>query len=93
MKKKVLIALFVVLALTATASLVWAGGIDDPEGFPLYVIIEVTWNGDPDTTGSWTVWGPRWNPVVGPGGTVLASCEQGDPTCLDMSYYSTFAAH
>ncbi|MBI2872351.1 MAG: hypothetical protein HYY00_04085 [Chloroflexi bacterium] len=64
------------------------GGIDDPKGDPLYVIIEVTWDGDPSHAGSWTVWGPRWAPVVGTG-TILASCPGGgDPsTCLDMSGY------
>jgi len=61
------------------------GGINDPPGNPLYVIIEVTWDGTGQ--GDWTVWGPKWDPVVGTG-TVLASCTD----CLDMSNY-TFTFH
>lgn len=63
-----------------------AGGIDDPSGVPLYVIIEVTWDGsslDADDdhstdSSSWTVWGPRYSPQVG--GTSLSTCSD----CLDF---------
>ncbi len=83
MKKRILIALVVVLALAATASLVWAGGIDDPPGIPLYVIIEVEWDGV-SANGDWTVWGPEWDPVVD--GTLLTGCTD----CLEMNYEFTF---
>ena len=66
------------------------GGIDDPGGVPLYVIIEVTWDGssaDANADGwtdstTWEVWGPRYSPAVG--GTSLTSCSD----CLDFSAYS-----
>jgi len=57
------------------------GGINNPPGNPLYVIIEVTWDGV-SSSGNWTVWGPKWAPVVGTG-TVLSSCTN----CLDMTNY------
>lgn len=84
MKKRVLVALFVVLALILTASLVWAGGINDPKGFPLYVIIEVEWDGSSDS-GDWTVWGPKWDPEVETGDH-LTGCTD----CLEMNYTFTF---
>ncbi|NIN63784.1 MAG: hypothetical protein GTO63_03530 [Anaerolineae bacterium] len=86
MKKRALFVLACMLALAAP-SVMWASGVDDPAGFPLYVIIEVTWDGDMGKDGSWTVWGPRWDPEVGTG-TILGHCPMGTPgTCLDMSYY------
>lgn len=103
MKKKFLSVLFV-LVLVLSFSLVTAvpvaaargggGGINDPLGNPLYVIIEVTWDGDftdadqdgyQDST-TWTVWGPEWAPVVG--GTILAQATD----CFDMGVY-TFTFH
>lgn len=87
-KRIVLVTLVMLLGLAVSVSLAFAGGIDDTEGVPLYVIIEVTWNGDPEAAGSWTVWGPLWDPVVDTG-DVLASCSGGGApeTCLDMSSY------
>ena len=52
-------------------------------GVPLYVIIEVNWDGTGN--GDWTVWGPLWEPAVGTG-TVLASCTN----CLAASYNFVF---
>lgn len=52
-------------------------------GVPLYVIIEVAWDGV-SSQGSWMVWGPKWNPVVG---TVLLT---GCTNCLAMNYTFTF---
>lgn len=52
-------------------------------GVPLYVIIEVNWDGTGN--GDWTVWGPRWEPAVGTG-TVLTSCTD----CLAASYDFVF---
>lgn len=74
----VLAGLLMVLGGTALAA---RGGraIDTP-GVPLYVIIEVTWDGHSDY-GNWKVWGPKWDPEVG--GTELASCLN----CLDMTNY------
>jgi len=96
----ILFALVLVLSFSlATAVPVAAArggeaGINDPPGNPLFVIIEVTWDGnwtDADSDGfqdstTWTVWGPAWTPVVG--GTVLAQ----DADCFDMSVY-TFTFH
>jgi hypothetical protein len=91
MKKLIAIAMAVALLLALTGGPAVAagggGGINNPPGNPLYVIIEVTWDGDPDNGGAWTVWGPKWAPVVGTG-TVLTSCTD----CLDMSGY-TFTFH
>lgn len=81
---KKLIILAAVAALSAGAiSLATAKGINNPTGVPLYVIIEVGWDGV-SPKGSWTVWGPKWDPVVG--GTPLTSCED----CLEMNYEFTF---
>ena len=98
MKKKIfsiLFALVLVLSFSlGTAAPAAAGGggggINDPPGNPLYVIIEVTWDGVPGHDGNWTVWGPKWAPVVGVqnGGLILVSCTN----CLDMSNY-TFTFH
>jgi hypothetical protein len=78
------------LALVALLGSVWAGiacaaepGINDPAGIPLYVIIEVDWDGV-SPNGDWTVWGPLWNPEVD--GTLLTSCTD----CLEMNYEFTF---
>lgn len=57
-------------------------GINDPYGVPLYVIIEVEWDGNPENNGDWKVWGPAWDPVLH-NGTILTSCT----VCLDMSNY------
>lgn len=85
MKRIAILALGVglLLALMAVPVLAGAGGggINDPGGNPLYVIIEVNWDGT-DDSGDWTVWGPKWDPEVGTG-TVLTSCT----ACLDMSNY------
>ena len=79
-----------VVALIATPVMAkgGGGGINNPPGNPLYVIIEVTWDGVPGHGGSWTVWGPTWAPIVGTGGVILTSCTN----CLDMSNY-TFTFH
>lgn len=54
-------------------------GILDPGGIPLYVIIEVNWDGIAEKA-DWTVWGPRWNPEIG--GELITSCTN----CLDANY-------
>jgi len=84
MKRILILTLALVLLLGLTAVPVLAGGggggINNPPGNLLYVIIEVDWDGvSPD--GDWTVWGPKWDPVVG--GTPLTSCTD----CLDMTNY------
>ena len=57
----------------------------DDKGVPLYVIIEVEWDGDTTHDGSWRVWGPVWDPVVG--GTMLSSCPIGPlGTCVGVNY-------
>ena len=75
----VLAGLLMVLCGTALAG---RGGraIDTP-GIPLYVIIEVTWDGISDS-GTWTVWGPEWAPEVGTG-DIISACSN----CLDMTFY------
>ena len=75
------LSLVACLTFVGTAS---AGGIDDPPGFPLYVIIEVNWDGIA-SKGDWTVWGPKWDPEVGIG-VILTSCTN----CLDVEYEFTF---
>ncbi|MBA7701119.1 hypothetical protein ES703_109850 [subsurface metagenome] len=101
MKKKfisILLALVLVLVMATPvmAAKGGGGGINDPPGNPLFVIIEVTWDGDLTDgnndgcadSSTWTVWGPAWAPVVG-GTTILA----GPSTdALDMSGY-TFTFH
>ncbi len=83
----IMIALVLLLGLAATP-VIAGGGIDNPKGNPLYVIIEVTWDGNPTHAGSWTVYGPPWDPVVG--GPILAGCPGGGApnTCLDMTNYA-----
>ena len=54
-------------------------GINNPGGVPLYVIITVDWDGVADQA-DWTVWGPKWNPVIS--GTPLTSCTN----CLEANY-------
>ena len=58
-------------------------GVNDPAGVPLYVIIEVDWDGS-SPNGDWTVWGPKWDPEVD--GILLTGC----PDCLEMNYTFTF---
>jgi hypothetical protein len=70
--------------LILVPTLVNAQGIDDPGGIPLYVIIEVNWDGQ-SPTGDWTVYGPAFNPVLH-GSTVLAACTN----CLEMNYDFVF---
>jgi hypothetical protein len=85
MKRSLLLAVVTFLALLAPSTTVaLAGGIDNPGGVPLYVIIEVTWDGNPEHDGDWTVWGPEWDPAVG--GTMLTGCSD----CLEMNYEFTF---
>lgn len=84
MKRNLLLIVVAVLALLAlTSTAVLAGGINDPGGVPLYVIIEVEWDGV-SPSGDWTVWGPVWNPVVDE--TLLTGCSN----CLEMNYTFTF---
>ncbi|MEK7410604.1 MAG: hypothetical protein AAB327_04340 [Actinomycetota bacterium] len=52
-------------------------------GVPLFVIIEVNWDGTGN--GDWTLWGPVWDPVVGTG-TALTGCTN----CLEASYDFVF---
>jgi len=82
----IVVLLLLVGALTtgAMTSAALGGGINNPRGIPLYVIIEVNWDGDPANGGDWTVWGPLWEPEVGH--TILASCSN----CLEMNYTFTF---
>jgi hypothetical protein len=84
MKKELFATLLTaILIFSATTSVMAAkdgAGIDDPPGIPLYVIIEVSWDGTGDY-GDWTVWGPKWDPLLG--GTLLTTCTE----CLDMSNY------
>jgi len=81
--KKLAILVAVVAFLIGIVSSVSAKGIDNPPGVPLYVIIEVDWDGiSPD--GDWTVWGPKWSPAVDD--TLLTGCTD----CLEMSYDFTF---
>lgn len=84
MKKIGVLAIVSVLLLGLTAMPVIAGeaGINNPPGNPLYVIIEVNWDGV-SANGDWTVWGPKWDPQVGTG-PVLSSCTD----CLDMTNYA-----
>lgn len=82
------LALALLFGVAATPVLAGGGGsgINDPSGNPLYVIIEVNWDGT-DDYGDWTVWGPKWDPEVGVNAP-LTSCTN----CLDMTSY-TFAFH
>jgi hypothetical protein len=82
--RKLMIALAITALVAILASVVpaSAGGIDDPPGVPLYVIIEVDWDGVSDY-GDWTVWGPLWDPEVG--GEPLTGCFN----CLEMNYEFT----
>lgn len=89
MKRRRVVLAFVVMALLLALGVPTfagggGGGIDDPGGVPLYVIIEVDWDGV-SPSGDWTVWGPAWAPVVETG-TILASCTD----CLEMDYEFTF---
>ena len=85
------VALVLLLGLTAMPVIAGEGGINNPPGNPLYVIIEVTWDGtltDADNDGNhdsstWTVWGPEWAPVVG----ILPALALATD-CFDMSGYT-----
>ncbi len=84
--RKLLTAL-AILTLVSLGAVPIAGagepGINNPEGIDLYVIIGVDWDGVAEK-GDWTVYGPKWNPVIG--GPVLSSCTN----CLEMVYDFTF---
>lgn len=82
--KKILSLFIAVFALFVLVIGVKAAGINDPDGVPLYVIIEVNWNGLSDKA-DWAVWGEKWNPEVGVG-SPLTSCTN----CLDANYEFTF---
>lgn len=84
MKTKLVVSLLLVVFLLLPQA-ISAGGIDDPQGVPLYVIIEVEWDGV-SPQGDWTVWGPKWSPEVGGSGVILTSCTD----CLDMNYTFIF---
>lgn len=86
MKRLFVISLAVcLLVILATPIALAEGvGIDNPPGVPLYVIIEVDWDGE-SAYGDWTVWGPKWDPVVGVGDP-LTACTG----CLEMNYEFTF---
>jgi hypothetical protein len=83
--KKLIYLIVVILALSigVLSSTAIGSGINDPAGVPLYVIIEVSWDGV-SLNGDWTVWGPKWDPEVGVG-TLLSSCTD----CLEMNYTFT----
>lgn len=83
MKKMIVFTIVLALFLFGSFSMIGAAGIDNPPGVPLYVIIEVDWDGV-SANGDWTVWGPKWEPVVG--GTLLTSCTD----CLEMNYEFKF---
>lgn len=87
MKKTILTIFLALLALAVPASALAQGhGIMNPgdsQGVPLYVVIEVNWDGTGG--GDWTVWGPKWNPQVGVG-SPLTSCTD----CLEMNYNFVF---
>jgi len=73
---------FALLALSLRPTTKVAG-VSDSNGMPLYVIIEVNWDGT--GMGDWKVWGPKNEPVVGTG-TVLSECTE----CLEMNYNFEF---
>lgn len=82
--KKFLFALgLLFLAFAPTTQAKEFPGVESSLGIPLYVIIEVDWDGV-SPAGDWKVWGPKWNPSVG--GTPLTSCTD----CLDMNYNFKF---
>ena len=83
MKKALVLVLIALAVLISGIPAVLAGGINNPPGVPLYVIIEVDWDGV-SPKGDWAVWGPVWEPEVG--GTLLTSCTD----CLDANYTFTF---
>ncbi len=80
MKKLAVFIIVLALLLFTSVSMVGAAGIDNPAGVPLYVIIEVDWNGVSEN-GDWTVWGPKWDPKVGVGAPLI-----GCTACLEMNY-------
>jgi hypothetical protein len=81
--KKWAILLLAVALLLGVVSSAIAKGFNNPPGFPLYVIIEVDWDGI-TPMGDWTVWGPKWDPVTG--GTPLTACTN----CVGVDYDFTF---
>lgn len=82
---------FLLLAiLIAPMASVSARSVDDPSGIPLYVIIEVQWDGNVAHDASWTVHGPKWAPTID--GPVLAQCPIGPVgTCLAANYEFAFS--
>lgn len=82
--KKLFLAVGFLAVVLLSASLVNSNskvaGINDSKGVPLYVIIEVNWDGT-EEFGDWKVWGPAYEPVVGTG-TTLSECSD----CLEMNY-------
>src|SRR5574340_1028715 len=86
MGKVFLVALFLGVLVFAANYLKLStkvAGLEDSKGMPLYVIIEVNWDGVGN--GDWKVWGPKYAPVVGTG-TVLSECTK----CLEMNYNFEF---
>lgn len=77
-----LLGFFLLLAVVRPVAAKEFHGIMDPGGIPLYVIITVDWDGIGDA--DWTVWGPKWAPVIG--GTPLTSCTD----CLAANYDFVF---
>ncbi len=81
--KKLVVFLTVVTVMLVTAKVAMSKqeghGILEPKGVPLYVVIEVNWDGLAPKA-DWTVWGPKWEPKVGVG-VPLTSCTN----CLDVS--------
>ena len=93
MKNRAVLVVFVVAVLlllvgleTALAAKEGQGPQINTRGVPLYVIIEVEWNALTDLAGpgSWTVWGPKWDPEVG--GEKLTSCG----ACIEIATEFTF---
>ncbi len=78
--KRLIIAIFALLSLLVVGPAL-AQGIDDPGGIPLYVIIEVRWDGQ-SAHGDWIVHGPAFGPPT-ENGPVLTQCFD----CLDMGGY------
>jgi len=88
-RSRIVAVLLAVAILLAPMAAVSARGNENPNGIPLYVIIEVQWDGNAAHDASWIVHGPKWNPTID--GPVLASCPIGPVgTCLAADYEFTF---